>query len=934
MSLCLARTRALCMAVAALLAVASPVFAQAGLQGEIQGKIIDSGGLSVPGVTITASAPTMMGTRTAVSEFDGSYRIPALPSGDAYRVEYQLPGFRTVIRTGIDVNIRTTTTLDITLEVATIEESVTVSGEAPLIDSANARQGVSMSGELLQAIPTGRDFYTLMVMTPGTAKNTPSVGGAAADLSTQVVVGGSSDRRMNINGAESFVSTGDGRYGNFDAYEEVVMETGGADAATRRPGGGFQGEMVARTGGNVVHGMMSGFWYNKHMVGSNLDDRLRANGIETTNDVHSLHDFVGQAGGPFLKDKLWWFASLREYSVYRYVIGADRLQQGLLRPFVGNVTYQLTGSNRLQAFYSKDLKLNPQRSMDRFTTFEASYNQQSWAELKQLKWLSTIGQKTIVEAQAFAFKWWWPSLPQEGSGAPMRDLNTGMRWNGPASTHTERNYRRNEISVSASRFINRWIGGSHDLKTGVDVYSAPYDEIQSIGNGPDRQVSYQFRDGVPAFAVLNNGPIFIRRTVGAFAAFAQDRIAINRLTLNFGVRFDYYNGWLPEQGYAGGYRWESLFPGTIYPKVDNVVTWKDIEPRVSAVYKLTSDGKTVAKVSYGHFPNEMYAAADTDLVNPNANRSNRYVWLGDLNRNNSLDLNELGNLVSRVVPRNNSIAPGLQNPTVKELGFGFERELPGGVGLKSQYYYSRHVDQYIETNTAIPRSAYTPVPYLDPGPDGRAGTTDDRNITVYNLDQAFVGQTAFVRATLPGLSKAAHSANVSITKRLASGWQLMSSYGFTRVWEDRPVDPNDPNAEINKDGRSLLDVPHSFKLVGSYKWANIMDFSASWNVNSGFPTDRVLNVNGMRQGQFTILADPTGTHRYDAQNLLDVRFEKQIRIGGTRMALMLEGFNMLNSNASTTLDGAGVGTVTGGNFGLISKVTPPRTWRVGTRYTF
>ena len=194
---------------------------------------------------------------------------------------------------------------------------------------------------------------------------------------------------------------------------------------------------------------------------------------------------MGQAGGPFLKDKLWWFASLRESQRIRYIIGADRLQQGLLRPFVGNITYQLSANNRLQGFYSKDLKLNPQRTMDRFTTFDASYNQQSWAELKQLKWLGTLGPKTVLEAQVFAFKWWWPSLPQEGSGAPIRDLNTAMRWNGPASTHTERNYRRNEISVSASRYINRAFGVSHDIKTGVDIYNAPYDELQSIGNGPD-----------------------------------------------------------------------------------------------------------------------------------------------------------------------------------------------------------------------------------------------------------------------------------------------------------------------------------------------------------------------------------------------------------------------------------------------------------------
>ena len=176
------RVRVLAVVVAVLLAIASPGLAQSGLQGEIQGKIIDSAGLSSPGRQSRQPGPRSSGTKTVVSEFDGTYRIPALPAGEGYRIEYSLTGFRTVIRTGINVNIRTATTLDITLEVATLAESVTVTGESPLIDVANTQPGHVDLANCCRRFPRAETFYTLMVMTPGTSKNTPSVGGAAADL--------------------------------------------------------------------------------------------------------------------------------------------------------------------------------------------------------------------------------------------------------------------------------------------------------------------------------------------------------------------------------------------------------------------------------------------------------------------------------------------------------------------------------------------------------------------------------------------------------------------------------------------------------------------------------------------------------------------------------------------------------------------------------
>jgi hypothetical protein len=177
---------------------------------------------------------------------------------------------------------------------------------------------------------------------------------------------------------------------------------------------------------------------------------------------------------------------------------------------------------------------------------------------------------------------------------------------------------------------------------------------------------------------------------------------------------------------------------------------------------------------------------------------------------------------------------------------------------------------------------------------------------------------------------------------MANGFQLMTSYGRNHIRQNgigsgaANTDPSNPNNQINNEGIvSQLEAPNSFKALGSKTFRYGLQFSANYQFQNGLPYNRVLNVTGLNQGQFTIVADPPGTWRYDNVSELDIRIEKQVRLPkGQQMGFMLEGYNMFNASASTDSDGPGIGTVTGGNFGIISKVMPPRTWRLGYRYMF
>ncbi|HSL21033.1 MAG TPA: carboxypeptidase regulatory-like domain-containing protein [Vicinamibacterales bacterium] len=909
--------------------------AQTGIHGDIHGRVVDKSAAVLPGVSVTVESPVLMGNRTVVTDAEGSYRFVALPQGDAYTLRFELEGFRTVVRQGISVQTRKTTTLDVELEVGALAESIVVTGQAPLVDVESGRQGMSITGQLLETIPTARDPYSVLAMAPGGIKSVPNVGGATTDVFQNAVVYGTINRRMNMNGAETAVRFSDGRYPAFDAYEEMVVETAGAGADTRRPGGGYSLEMVAKTGGNELRGIVSAFWFNSSLVGSNIDDRLRADGVTSSSDTHSLSDASASVGGPFVKDRLWWFASVRRFKAVRRVIGTSILQEGLMVPVVANVTLQANRGNRVQGFYTYNYKTQPQAEIGRFTTHDASFFQDSFDELRQVKWLNSAMGKSVFEAQAFHYRMWFPTLPQEGSGAPMRDLVTGLNFNGQLRDHTERDFNRYQISASAQHF-RQWGRTSHDLKTGVDGFGLRYRELMSVGNGPDWQVRYDFRNGAPAFATIYDGPVNVLRNEDGFSAYAQDRISLGRLTANLGVRWDWYNTWWPAQATPEGNRWESVFDRVEFPKRDHVLRWSTLAPRLSGVYRINGSGRSVVKVSYGHYPSEMDPSVDTDFINPNGLRSIRYIWRGDLNGDSLLQLNEVGNVVSRFLPGLNSLDPNLENPTVHETGLVFEQDLGGNMAVTVQYAYTQFRGTPITSNSAIPSSAYIPRTVVDPGVDGAVNTGDDRELTVYNIHPDFVRGAANVRSNYPGVQRTAHTLSSTLQKRLSRGWQALATYSYNQVSETRVTDLSNPNNLINVKGRASVDAPHTLTLLGSYHLPWDMQVSGQWQINSGFPYDRLLQVFGLNQGSITIVADPTGTYRHDTRSLLDVRLEKQLQIGTTRLGLMLEGFNVLNNNASVDFTGTdlGRGRITGGNFGRVSRIVPARTARLGIRYSF
>src|SRR5687767_14864658 len=268
------------------LIVAAPAFSQGGgasSTGTIQGRVTDAQGAVLPGVTVTATSPSALGAQTAVTSETGNYRFPAVPPG-VYALSFELGGFNTLRREGIQISLGFTANVNVELALATLQETVTVSGASPLIDTSATRIQQNFKMEQLQSIPNGRDMWALLAVTPSVQMARIDVGRNRAGTQTGYTAYGMSDQvRVLIEGINTTEGTGGaGFYFDYSSLEEVFLGTSGQSAEMPNPG--VQSQFIAKSGGNQFNGEYHIDWYNNSLQGSNIPDSYTApNAFNGTN---------------------------------------------------------------------------------------------------------------------------------------------------------------------------------------------------------------------------------------------------------------------------------------------------------------------------------------------------------------------------------------------------------------------------------------------------------------------------------------------------------------------------------------------------------------------------------------------------------------------------------------------------------------------------
>jgi hypothetical protein len=692
------RTATKCLAFVVLLLLPGPLFAQASVTGTVR----DASGAVLPGVMVEAASSALIEkTRSAVTDGTGQYRIIDLPPG-TYTLTFTLPGFATVKREAVELSGAQTATIPIEMRVSALEESVTVTGESPVVDVQSAKRQVVMNSETIQALPVARAAGALLNTTPGLIVDTngpalsPTMTFFNAHSSRANSTSVAGEGRMTVNG----MTIAAARSGGVSSYvydtpnsQEVAITVGGALGESDI--GGPVMNLVPKSGGNTFAGTVffsdAGNWSR----GDNLDDRLRSIGLRQTPGIIQAYDASVSYGGPIKRDRLWFFASYRNLDTQTALEGITananagdasrwdwvgsptnaRLVQDR-QMIIGRLTGQV-GKSRL-TFNSEyqhrcdgtPLKVDtkgchnrgadwiglgnnaaPFQSPEATSTaargyFDAPFyvNQVSWTAAQTSKLLFDAGYTAFRYNPLFGFP------PPDGitNLIPVTEQSnainpgTGMRY-APQPNYRYRAVEQWGWAVGRTdgwQVSASYVTGAHSMKVGYQ--GNRLDQLDQTLTD-EAQLSYRFNQGVPN-AVTYWLPDFSRRTLTNLTGiYIQDTWTRSRLTLQGALRYDHVSSYAPVEG-NGTTRtsWANAAPIT-FPRTPGVNAYNDLTPRIGVAYDVFGRGTTALKFNWGHYLG--YAANDPPYTSNNPAATvvrtvNNRGWT-DANNNKVVDCNLL-----------------------------------------------------------------------------------------------------------------------------------------------------------------------------------------------------------------------------------------------------------------------------------------------------
>jgi hypothetical protein len=936
-----------------MLAVAAlPVSAQV-QTGSILVRVTDSQGGAVPGVTVTLSSPVLVaGTMTGVTDSGGVNRFPSLQPG-LYSVRLELQGFRTVVREGVQVVVGQTVPLDMQLSVATVAETVTVTGTSPVVDTTTANTSVNLSEQLLQATPGGRDIWSLVeYKVPSLLITRPDVGGTSGGLQGTFNARGtpSSQNSSYLNG----INVGDpaaigaaGFYYDFDAFEDIQVSTGAHDITV--PTSGVFLNMVTKSGGEQWRGRATFAWLGDATQTQNIDDELLRYGFRPeTNSVDFTSDVNVSGGGPIIARKLRGFFSFRDWRVHvntpaafsTLVLDSTDITSGL-----ANLHYQINDSNRLQGVYSRQYYKKPHRFLAASNTLEldSTSNEDDVFDIYQVLWNSVVTQRFYLDARVGLNKIFFPTY-LNGNDQTLNDTATGIRTRNYISG-TERWRDRYQLNTTGNYYLDEALGGRHEFKFGVDYSHMPVEN--RVTRFDDVDLTYNSATNTTTNVTLYGTPFYSKSALDVLALYAQDAMSWRRLTVTFGVRYENLNGYLPEQSSPAS----AFFPNLnrSFPKIEDVVNWNSVGPRLAAAYDLRGDGLTGLKFGAGRYYWVIAAGGGIlDTINPNGNYSEQYAW-NDLNGDRRFQPGEqTGNpVISRVDTSTVSTDPDYTRPYTDEFTGGIDHELLPA--LRLSVIGTHRVERNL-TATSNPANPYDTFLTTRPdnGRDGVAGTADDGTFQFYNRTSTAVNQTFFtndrnVRQTYNGLE-------ITGTKRMSNNWQMLVGYTYSQTRQEGLSVNTNPNNLINTTGPltgQTGDRPHQFKITGTYitPWYGI-GIGGNLNSQSGAVITRQISVAQTVGGNSTVNVEPFGSYRLPTRTAADLRVFKTATFGSRSLDVSVDFHNITNTNTywdARTLgntinlrqNGDPNGTInTVPQFGSPSQVYGPRNIRFNVAFRF
>lgn len=909
----------------------------------IVGQVTDESGAVLPGVTVTTKSPSLqVPSVSAVTDGRGEYRLTPLPIG-TFEVSYELSGFQTIRREGLRLTSGFVAKVDVALKVGSLEESISVTGASPVVDVTSTSTSSRLTTEMLESTPTGRvGFFALLAQAPG-VRNSLDIGGSSqnANSITFRAFGQSGESWQTLEGIlTTSAKTGQsGNYFDYASVEEARVQSIGADA--EMPLRGVMMAAIIKSGSNNFH---SSTWFSdtsSRFQSSNIDDALKAQGLTSPPDLEARHTLSSDLGGRLVRDKLWFYVGGTRSRNREQVLGAFKpdgspaLDDKLSVWFNGKVSYQLGKNHKLVGFEQMQHK-GAVRNVTQFVPWESRVFQDLWGSTAKAEWQAVWGSSLVTNLYGGIWYWHSPFIGQTDKPSTL-DLTTqqvtGLTVTGAGASEDplERNY---PIKGTMSLYKPDLLLGNHEFKAGFDFVDSIISRRRaSHGSVGDYQLI--FRNGVPFQVATENWPVKPVSKSRYLGMYVMDNWTIGRrLTLNAGLRYAHDNGFIPEQcREAGQFAVAECYSAVQFP------IWDSIAPRVHASFDVFGKGRTVVKGGWGRFDHRRLIDPEVLGANRNVQTETRWTW-HDNNANKLWDGGEVlldPNGVdyvsttgfSNLIPNQNEVQPK-QN----EFTLSLEHELMANFGIRANGIYSRGYDDFRLQNTFRPYSLFNiPITNLDPGPDGKLGTSDDtgQSFTYYEYPRTVAGaKFNETRLVNDNRDTSFRSIEIAATKRMSHNWMMEASYSATKkhINNVAVLPADDPNADFNTSDNTTEWIS---KVSGSYNFPHGILASAIFENRSGEPWARtVLFSGGATIPTLVLNVEPFGTREYAAARHLDVRLEKQFKLlGAHEFAVRANVYNLTNENTILA-----VTTRSGTTFGRPTSIMPARLMELSASYKF
>jgi hypothetical protein len=955
----------------------------------ISGAVKDSSGGVMPGVTVEASSPALIEkTRAATTDPSGQYKIVSLPAG-TYTVTFSLAGFGGYKREGVELTTGFTATVNAELRVGAVEESITVSGAAPVVDVQNTKRQIVITRDVVDALPTGKTAVEIATLIPGVQLMNGTGAGAAAtgmggslgmdQFATLAAHGGRpADTRIEVNGINIniFGQRQDSSYANFQDgnVQEYSFEISAHSAETET--GGVRVNLIPKEGGNSFHGQFFANFANETLQSDNMTDDLRRTGLRDPDKTKSLYTVNPSFGGPIQPNRLWFYAG------YSRMLN-ERLKAGTyfntnLAAWVPtfDLTRQATAEERT---HDSNIRLTWQAAAKHKISFYYDYNRlcqcpyligatyvginspegatlaPRTTHLPQVLWQAPFTSRVLVEAAA--------SFPRYRKGHDYYVAPVAPRITETAGVNAGLSFRAanpslffdDENKTPTVKGSVSYVTGTHALKIGASLRYASAAQLYDVY----QDLTFTTLNGRPTSVSYQATPYYPKANETALGVFAQDQWTMKRVTVNAGLRFDYYT-----QGYP-----DIHLPATRWVAADRdfpaatLVRWKDLSPRFGVAYDLFGNGKTAVKASLSRYNVQALFLNDQNPARANVTMTRQwtdpngdFVIQGDPfnpEANGELGVSQNRNFGAAIIP--NNFDPGYAfgygvRPYNWEGSFSIQHELVPRVSVNAAYYRRWYGNFQVTDNILVGPDDFTQYTVTAPAdprlPNGGGYTISG----LYDLVPRQVGNVRTITTSSANYGTQIEHWNgvdVSAQARLTGGLLLQGgvSTGMTTT------DNCDVLAKLPENvGSTSMQFCHvetpwlpQFKFGGSYTlpWeiqisGTLQNFRGTPLVaNATFTNAQIAPSLGRSLSQGTTasvnLVQPN-TMYLDRLSQIDLRFAKIFKVGNTRAKGMVDVFNVGNINTITNVN-TSYGT-TGASWLVPTQISLARLVKIGMQLDF